>query len=406
MSDLRQILSQGKKRIGLLIGAGAPTAIKLDESGKIAPEGKALIPDVAGLTSAVLGKLAPEDQRVVELVVQDLKDSKNIEAILTQVRRLSQSIGRAQVHERDGAGYEELGRRICKLIGAEVGPSLPNEPNPFSELVAWISGTTRHHAVEIFTPNYDLLLEEAFERARVAYFDGFTGAHSPFFNPVSVATCQQLPSRWSLLWKLHGSLGWEIARGAVVRTGSRESTELIYPDHLKYDAITRLPYSALFERLRAFLKTPDSLLVCSGFSFFDSHICAVLDEALAENAHTSVLAFQFRLLAEEELAARMAFRRPNLSLYAQDGAVVNGVEGRWSLGEPPSLEWIEIRKTFWQFGAAGAPPRFILGDFAQLARFFALAQAQRLLMAARSESEPAQAAPEGPITPASTNAQP
>ena len=31
MVDLRRILSQGRKRIGLLIGAGAPVALKINE---------------------------------------------------------------------------------------------------------------------------------------------------------------------------------------------------------------------------------------------------------------------------------------------------------------------------------------------------------------------------------------
>lgn len=33
MADLRQVLSQGRKRIGLLVGAGAPLSIKVDADG-------------------------------------------------------------------------------------------------------------------------------------------------------------------------------------------------------------------------------------------------------------------------------------------------------------------------------------------------------------------------------------
>ena len=39
MADLRQILSQGRKRIGLLLGAGAPTAIRVDGNGLILEDG-------------------------------------------------------------------------------------------------------------------------------------------------------------------------------------------------------------------------------------------------------------------------------------------------------------------------------------------------------------------------------
>lgn len=387
MADLRQILSQGRKRIGLLIGAGAPTALRVDKDGHIAPNGQPLIPDVAGLTEAVVKALDGKDQQVIETLKAEIGGTPNIEAILTQVRRLSQAIGKAKVHDHDGAAYGSLGERICEKIGVMVGARLPDEPNPYTELVSWIAGTHREHAIEIFTPNYDLLVEEAFERARIAYFDGFTGAHTPFFDPVSISSSEELPARWSRLWKLHGSLGWEIAGNTVIRTGQRTATKLIYPDHLKYDEVTRLPYSALFERLRAFLTTPDSLLICTGFSFFDSHICAVFDEALAANAHTAILAFQYRPLADEALVSKLAVNRPNLSVYARDGAVVSGIAGRWQPGELLNDEWKDIRQTFWQAASQGSAAQFLLGDFAKLARFFALAQAQRMLSARDDEQK-------------------
>ncbi len=387
MADLRQILSQGRKRIGLLIGAGAPTALRVDKDGRIAPNGQPLIPDVAGLTEAVVKALDDKDQKIIETLKAEIGGTPNIEAILTQVRRLSQAIGKAKVHDLDGAAYGSLGERICEKIGVMVGARLPDEPNPYTELVSWIAGTHREHAIEIFTPNYDLLVEEAFERARIAYFDGFTGAHTPFFDPVSISSSEELPARWSRLWKLHGSLGWEIAGNTVIRTGQRTATKLIYPDHLKYDEVTRLPYSALFERLRAFLTTPDSLLICTGFSFFDSHICAVFDEALAANAHTAILAFQYRPLADEALASKLAVNRPNLSVYARDGAVVSGMAGRWQPGELLNDEWKDIRQTFWQAASQGSAAQFLLGDFAKLARFFALAQAQRMLSARDDEQK-------------------
>ena len=379
MADLRQILSQGRKRIGILVGAGAPTAIRVDDDNQIVEDGgHPLIPDVAGLTDAVVSALTEDDRNIIETLKSELDESVNIETILTKIRRLAQAIGNSAVHGLNGDQYEELGRKVCAKIGKEVDPHLPEAPNPFSQLVSWISGTQREYSIEIFTPNYDLLLEEAFERARVAYFDGFTGSHSPFFDPASVSS-DELPARWSRLWKLHGSLGWKISENTVVRTGQRNATELIYPDHLKYDQVTRLPYSALFERLRRFLTTPDTLLICSGFSFFDAHICAVLDEALSANAHTAILAFQYRTLDREDSAGKLASSHPNMSVYARDGAIISGVAGRWQPGPPLNKEWEEIRRTFWKISSHDKPAEFLLGDFAKLAQFLALTQAQKIM---------------------------
>ena len=376
MADLRQTLAQGRKHIGLFLGAGAPMAVRVPQTDCAEEGNRPPIPDVKGLTTAVLKALSPEDQRVLRLIRKELSD-KNVEALLTQVRRLAQAIGGSEVHGLDGCRYRKLAHRICKEIGKIVGARLPCGPNPYSELVSWIAGTQRRRAVEIFTPNYDLLLEEAFERSQTPYFDGFSGAHQPFFDAASVSA-NDFPPRWSRVWKLHGSLGWSLAAKTVVRTGQRAATQLIYPDHLKYDHVTRLPYSALFERLRTFLTTPDTLLIVSGFSFSDSHICAVMSEALAANAHTAIFAFQYRDVEEEHAVSKLARSRPNLSVYARDGGIINGLAGRWRPSHRSGADWETIRETFWSGETDEGVGEFLLGDFAELARFLAFVQASQV----------------------------
>lgn len=376
MSDLRQILSQGRKRIGLLVGAGAPLAIRVDANNHLSPDGKPLIPGVEELTRTALTGLDEKQDAAARAIQTDLGASANVETILSRIRLLEQALGATSVNGLDGIGYGELGKAICGKIGGVVGAQLPRERNAYTELVAWVSGTLRNNAVEVFTTNYDLLFEEAFERARAPYFDGFSGGNAPFFDPVTVAA-DDLPARWSRLWKLHGSIGWALEDSAVVRGRGRDATQLVYPDHLKYDLTQKQPYSALFERLKRFLLTPDTLLLATGFSFRDAHICAVLDEALAMNANTAVFAFQFQSLGQETPACRLAYDRPNLTVYAADGAVINGVLGKWRLGELPK-NWEDIRATFWGARRPTEPPAFLLGDFARFARFCALAQATDL----------------------------
>lgn len=369
MADLRQILSQGKKRIGLLIGAGAPVSI--DDNGK------PLIPDVRGLTDMVRKEIPQDYKYAVSVILQQLGGNPNIEDILTQVRKLSQAIGSANVHGLDGAQYGVLADTICEKIASKVSRKLPSHQNPYTALTRWIGGTSREYPVEVFTPNYDLLMEEALEKAGLPYFDGFTGAHRPFFDPSSVAE-NDLPARWSRLWKIHGSLGWSIEDNAIIRTGNRQHAAVIYPDHLKYDQITRQPYSALFERLRAFLMEPDGILLCTGFSFSDAQITAVLDETLSANAHMGLIAFQFRDLCSETQAVRLALSRPNMSIYAPDGAIVSGVEGRWDTGDLPSKEWENIRRTFWTWDEQNQRHVFSLGNFVNLTRFFELSQSEAI----------------------------
>ena len=69
----------------------------------------------------------------------------------------------------------------------------------------------------------------------------------------------------------------------------------------------------------------------------------------------------------------MAVRRPNVSVYARDGAVISGVKGDWKIGKPLSQEWGKIRDTFWSYDDE-SKGYFTLGDFSVLARFFALSK--------------------------------
>ena len=393
MADLRQILSQGRKRIGFLIGAGAPLSVRIDLEGHLDPAGRPLIPGVDDLTQVVVDALGGLDAAAVAAIRQSLPAGGNVETILSRVRLLQNAIGDIQVHGLDGGGYEQLGVKICQSIGSLVKAKLPMERTPYHELISWIGGTQRPHPIEIFTTNYDLLLEEAFEGAKAPYFDGFTGGHAPFFDPVTVAG-DDLPSRWSRLWKLHGSLGWKVDGAAVVRSGGYESTELVYPDHLKYDLTQKQPYSALFERLKDFILSPDTLLLTAGFSFRDAHICAVLDEALAMNANAAVFAFQYQELANEDPACALAYNHPNMSVYAADGAVIGSVAGRWRLGDPPK-NWDEIRGSFWGARSENGPPVFLLGDFASFSRFCALSHSSDLVRP--PQVEPQEAAGEAVI---------
>jgi hypothetical protein len=385
MGDLRQILSQGRKRIGILIGAGAPLSVLVDADGQLHASGQSLIPGVDALTDAAIAQLDGPQAVAAEAIRAELPKRGNIETILSKVRLLQTALGSTQMHGLDGPGYASLGKAICEAIGGIVGPSLPAGRTPYHELVSWISGTQRANPVEVFTTNYDLLVEEAFELAKAPYFDGFTGGHAPFFDPVTVAG-NDLPARWSRLWKLHGSLGWKSEKGVVVRSGSRECAELVYPDHLKYDLTQKQPYAALFERLKQFLMTPDTVLLTTGFSFRDAHICAVVGEALAMNANAAVIAFQYQKLGDEDAARKLAFEHPNLSVYASDAAVIGGVLGAWRPGDPPK-NWNEIRGSFW--GERGGEPSFLLGDFASFCRFCALSYSSDL-------TKPVEAVPSAP----------
>lgn len=378
MSELRQIISQGQKRVGFLVGAGAPMSIRVNVSEK-KPSGDPLIPDVKELTNLVLSEVGKVHDAVIKSIVQELGNDANIEDILSRIRLLSNAIGKAKVYGYDADQYQSLANDICACIGGFVSQSLPDEKTPHGKLVAWISGISRTHPVEIFTTNYDLLFEEAFERGSVPYFDGFSGSREPFFDASTISS-DILPPNWARLWKMHGSLGWKLNDERIVRTGKEGDNALIYPEQLKYDQIQKLPYTAFFERFKAFMKTPDTLLITSGFSFEDAHIASLVDEALAQNPGFSVFALQFEPLdAKPSAIKNIALRRSNMSIYAPNGAVINCTEGIWRTGDPLNKEWLEIRKSFWKVDPVAKKEFFTLGCFNQLSNFLMHAKSEKFM---------------------------
>jgi hypothetical protein len=360
MYDFKHVLTHSKKKIGILLGAGAPVSINVGDKDNWIP----LIPDIIGLTAIVRKCLEDKELFAFDEIVKTIANS-NIELVLSRVRSLAEVIGEAEVHGLNASGYTALSVTICNKIKNVVNKSLPEGENPYSHLISWINGISRDYAVEIFTTNYDLLLEEAMEKARTPYFDGFSGSKTAFFDPSSISS-NDMPPRWIRLWKLHGSINWsKNSNGEVVRGDGAGEGTMVYPSHIKYDQTQSAPFSSLFDRLKNFLLEPDSLLLTTGFSFADAHITAKLDECLSENKTAAIFAFQYKTLNEEKFAKKAAIGRPNISVYCKDGAVINGVEAIWKIGEEPSKNWKDIRSEYWIDG------QFHLGDFMIFAKFLA-----------------------------------
>jgi hypothetical protein len=175
MFDFRQIITNGRKKLGLLVGAGAPVSINVGDESNYSP----LIPNIEGLTNNVRESLEGKESDAYKNLEQEIQNP-NIELVLSRVRGLSEVIGNAEVCGLDGDGYRALSKSICASIKKIVDVGLPEEENPYSDLISWINGITRKEPIEIFTTNYDLLFEEAMERAKTPYFDGFVGARTAF----------------------------------------------------------------------------------------------------------------------------------------------------------------------------------------------------------------------------------
>lgn len=382
--NLRQVLQDDKQRIGCFLGAGCPLGV-YDEAGT---KSIVLIPAVVDLTKRVASGLqgidassggktklkAQWDALCVECKPPDGKDP-TVEDVLTELRTLANRRGSAPILGMSKVELTDLDERICALIATEMRKPLPAYRNSYNRFASWIGGVHRDSPAEIFTPNYDLLFEQALEQHPLPHFDGFVGSREPWFDLASIEH-DAIPARWTRLWKLHGSINWErieeTVNGAKITRVVRVTREaaagkvMIFPSHLKYDQSRRMPYLAMLDRLRAFFHGKDAprLVIC-GYSFLDEHLNEVLLDGLRGNRNAQCFALMYSGLAAHPRAIDYADRQSNLTVLAWDGAVVGTRPG---LYRPGTTGGDEHSPWLYEQPVAGSDPKALvpycrLGDF-------------------------------------------
>jgi hypothetical protein len=384
-SLLQQALTPDKMRVAFFLGAGCPTAIQVSDGDKTRP----LIPATAGLTEQVRMSLEGSEKYKVsfEIIMKRLADNEkgepNIEEILTHVRQLHEVVGAGKIDGLCKDTLDELDREICRLTTNIVSVHLPLDDTPYHQLATWVGAIQRTHPVEIFTPNYDLLAEQALEKRRVPYFDGFVGSDRAFFDLASMER-DNLPARWARLWKVHGSTNWwrtdggDIERRMDLKDGARQ---MIHPSHLKYDESRRMPYLAMLDRLRDFLARGQAVLVTCGYSFSDRHLNDVILQGLTGNPTAVCFGLLFGDRTSVPIALADARSHANLKLLAVDGAVLGTVDRDWRSDEKPEevLHGVAVQSGEIE-GRTNAPVercKFLLGDFKAFGDFLARQLAHR-----------------------------
>ena len=285
VEDLRNHLAAHDRRLAFLFGAGTSSAVNIASAPAVGekPRHESLIPGTDELTDvcrrAVVEMGGPQAAAWDALVRQCEQDGcpANAENVLSKVRMKIDAIGKEEtLLGLDGEQFRGVESTVRATIAKTVSPAEDRIPSsaPHGALASWVKRVNRSAPLEIFTTNYDILLERAFELARVPVFDGFVGTHQPFFYPECLEDEELLPkSKWIRLWKLHGSVNWRLEAGIagnrIVRSHLTDGGELILPSYWKYAESRKQPYVAYMDRLSRALNSEHALLIICGYSFRD-----------------------------------------------------------------------------------------------------------------------------------------
>ena len=335
---LRQTMSQDSKPIGFFLSAGCPLSVKMGK--RKLP----LIPDIKELSKRINKELSSnlKYNRLIKELKKAKRDHENVENVLSFIRGLLEVAKGGSVRGLLEDELEDLDKLVCQKIRRKVNVLLPEEETPYHKLAKWIKSIERKEAINVFTTNYDLLMEQAFDSLEVPYFDGFVGSRRPFFDLKAVEE-NLIPRHWSRLWKVHGSINWykeecndriKVYRSSELKN---EASRLIYPSHLKYDQSRKMPYVALIDQLNRFVRKQSSFLILSGYSFNDDHINGTLINALQANPTGMVLGLMYGTYENKSGCPRypkayeLAENQPNLNIWTSDKAVIGTNLGTWSL---------------------------------------------------------------------------
>jgi len=166
----------------------------------------------------------------------------------------------------------------------------------------------------IFTANYDLAFEYAFDRLGVHYIDGFSGFHKRFFKPETFeydifypgsTTSGKVQRIEKVLryFKLHGSLSWvnsekrdatnlygiEEMPLSLISKLDKKGEIIVYPTAVKKSYTLDLPYSELFRQFASTITQSQSVLITVGYAFADDHFNDIIFQALSNPTFTLII---------------------------------------------------------------------------------------------------------------------
>lgn len=189
-------------------------------------------------------------------------------------------------------------------------------------LMSFASRSGVRDRLNIFTTNYDRLIEAGAELAGLHLLDRFLGNLMPIFrssrldldmhyNPPGIRGEPRYLEGVARFTKLHGSVDWVQAGKDIRRIGLPFGADevapylkapglhgasahelMIYPNAAKDRETADYPYVELFRDLAAAVCRPNSTLVTYGYSFGDEHINRVIRDMLTiPSTHLVVISY-------------------------------------------------------------------------------------------------------------------
>ena len=292
----------------------------------------------AGLTKAVLGLARSGDKP--EMPVPQFTDLKDLnkETLTTtdtelQLQAAHELLAGLKHLPQENKNHERISRLeneiteflkkfseyILELENKIVDADDEKRTQAFNYLVNFLtsfasrSGT--RDRLQIFTTNYDRVIETGAEIAGLRLLDRFVGSVSPIFrssrlnvdmhyNPPGIRGEPRYLEGVVHFTKLHGSIDWRQLDKDIRRIGLPFGAEslnpyledsnklMIYPNAAKDKETVAYPYVEMFRDFAASICRPNNTLVTYGYSYSDDHINRIIKDMLTiPSTHLVIISY-------------------------------------------------------------------------------------------------------------------
>ena len=184
-----------------------------------------------------------------------------------------------------------------------------------SFLTSFASRSGTRDRLQIFTTNYDRVIETGAEIAGLHLLDRFVGSISPIFrssrldidmhyNPPGIRGEPRYLEGVIHFTKLHGSIDWKQLDEDIIRVGLPFGAKnfegyledfnklMVYPNTAKDKETAEYPYVEMFRDFAASICRPNSTLVTYGYSYSDDHINRIIKDMLTiPSTHLIIIAY-------------------------------------------------------------------------------------------------------------------
>jgi SIR2-like domain len=310
------------EHLSLLVGNGLTTAISARSDGGAvdmtspgfdAEHAEAVTKRAEQLAEGA-GRGSPNIEDCVRAALQLIAGLEVLEDAASRVWKdeVSAALGRF------AASVLVAERSIATAIETESATGLSARDDLVSFLLSFASRAASRDRLNIFTTNYDRLIEYGCDLVGLRPIDRFVGGLAPRFrasrleidmhyNPPGIRGEPRYLEGVVRLAKLHGSIDWRYEYGQIRRVALPFGSEaeesalaaaayeslIVYPNPAKDVETLEYPYAELFRDFSAALCRPNSALVTYGYGFGDDHINRVIADMLTiPSTHLVIIAYE------------------------------------------------------------------------------------------------------------------